>query len=146
MDYLSKLPERLNDLMLEQELNAPTLSAKTGLSSSAIRSWVRGARLPTLESVIRLADYFQCSLDYITGKEEKFEIVLARPLPSLYERIRSVMKSKGVSRYSVAHKTSIRDSHITNWSRGEIPTLESICILADYLNVSLDYLVGRTDY
>lgn len=146
MEYLSKLSERLKDLMLENELNATSLSAKVGLSAGAIRSWVRGDRLPTLESSIKLADYFKCSLDYLLGKEEKFEEVFPRTLPSLYERIREIMRIEGFTRYNIVHHTQIKDSYFTRWSKGDFPTLESFCALADYLKVSLDYLVGRTDY
>jgi transcriptional regulator with XRE-family HTH domain len=34
----------------------------------------------------------------------------------------------------------------SRWETGDrIPSIEILCILADYFNVSLDYLTGRTD-
>ncbi len=34
----------------------------------------------------------------------------------------------------------------SRWETGDrIPSIEIICVLADYFNVSLDYLTGRTD-
>lgn len=146
MVYLSKLSERLKDLMSEYELSSYSLSAKIEVSSGSIRAWARGAGLPSLESIIKLADFFCCSLDYLTGRTEKFEEVKPRSLPPFYERIRSVMENEGFTRYNITHHTSIKDSHFTGWSRHDIPTLDSICILADYMHVSLDYLIGRTDY
>lgn len=146
MEYLSKLSVRLKDLMSEREIKTECLSSEIGIVSSAIRAWLRGDKLPTLKNVISLADYFCCSLDYITGREEKFEEVHAHALPPLYERIRSIMKSEGITRYHITHHSSIKDSHFVNWAKGEIPSLPNLCILADCLHVTLDYLVGRTDY
>ena len=146
MEYLSKFSERLKDLMAEHELSSYSLSEKIGTWSGVVRTWARGVRLPNLENSIKLADYFCCSLDYLTGKEEKYEEVRPRPLPPLYEHIRSVMKREGFTRYKITHDSSVKDSHFTNWAKGEMPSLPTLCILADYMKVSLDYLVGRTDY
>lgn len=146
MEYLSKLSERLKDLMSEKEIKTESFASDMGIASSAIRAWLRGDKLPSMKNALFLADYFYCSLDYLTGKEDKFEEVHTRPLPPLYKRIRSIMKNVGVTRYNITHHSSIKDSHFVNWAKGGMPTLPSLCILADYLHVTLDYLVGRTDY
>ena len=148
MDYLSKLPERLKFLMLDHDnIKSDALGKMTGISGSTIRRFLRGENLPSLAMAVKLADFFECSLDFLAGEIEIDRKVTPRPLPPFYENLRKVMKERNITRYFLAHKTSdIRDSHFSNWTQGDQPKLISVCILAKHLKVSLDYLVGRTDY
>lgn len=34
---------------------------------------------------------------------------------------------------------------ISGWKRGHLPKIETLCLIADYFNVTTDYLLGRTD-
>lgn len=40
----------------------------------------------------------------------------------------------------------IRLSNYANWERKANPSIDDLILLADYYNVTLDYLTGRTDY
>ena len=43
-------------------------------------------------------------------------------------------------------KTGIEQSLISKYESGErVPTTENLQILADFYNVSVDYILGRTD-
>ena len=148
MEYLSKLSERLKFLMLDHDnIKSDALGKITEISGSTIRSLLRGEALPSLATAIKLADFFECSLDFLAGKVEIDRKVTPRPLPPFYENLRKVMKERNITRYYLTHKTSdIRDSHFSNWIQGEQPKLITVCTLSKHLDVSLDYLVGRTDY
>lgn len=148
MEYLSKLPERLKFLMLDREdIKSDALGKAIGVCGSTIRCFLRGKNLPSLATAVKLADFFECSLDFLAGKIEIDRKVTPRPLPPFYENLRKVMKERNITRYFLTHKTrEIRDSHFSNWIQGDQPKLITVCILAKHLDVSLDYLVGRTDY
>ena len=47
------------------------VSQLCGLPSDAVRRYERGESIPTIESLIRLANYYEVSLDYLTGRENK---------------------------------------------------------------------------
>ena len=146
MGNLSNLSERLKELMEERGLRSEKLSKESGIAGSSIRSWLRGASVPTFQSAVKLADYFRCSLDFLVGKTENYEEVAPRAIPPFYPRLRKIMKEVGVTRFQITKETAIKDAFFTNWSHGEMPLLVTLCTLAEYLNVSLDYLTGRTDY
>ena len=146
MEILSKLPERLEELMEERELRSETLAKEAGIAGSSIRSWLRGTSVPSFESAVKLADFFGCSLDFLAGRSEDCGNIAPKPLPPFYPRLRAIMAEAGMTRFRIAKETQIKDAFFTNWARGEKPLLVTLCALADYLNVSIDYLVGRTEY
>ena len=147
MSNLALFPERLRELMFDNgQMTAYALAEKIGVHFTTVNLWLRGEGLISLANAVKLADLFSCSLDYLAGISEVDSKVTARPLEPFYTRLRSVMKSCGVTRYRIAKETEFKDVYFTKWSRGGMPMLYTACKLAQYLHVSLDYLVGRTDY
>lgn len=57
-----------------------------------------------------------------------------------------LLQDRKMSAYQVSKDTGISESLISNWKSGrQLPKYDSLIILADYFNVSGDYLLGRTD-
>lgn len=55
-------------------------------------------------------------------------------------------QSRGVTMYELSQKTNIPQSLLSNYKNGKKkPALENIIKLADFFDVSTDYLLGRTD-
>lgn len=55
------------------------------------------------------------------------------------------IQEKGLSLYKVSKETKIPKSIVYEWASGERePISEYVKILADYLDCSVDYLLGRT--
>ena len=67
MDILSKLSERLKELMDEAEINTQSLSKEIAVDQSAIARVLRAARMPSLKTLVAFADFFHCSTDYLLG-------------------------------------------------------------------------------
>lgn len=53
--------------------------------------------------------------------------------------------SKGIKPNPLAKELNIASGSMTSWKNGKIPNGETLLKLADYLNVSIDYLLGRTN-
>lgn len=70
MANLNNLFIRINDL----GINAKTLSENTGISTGNISDWKSGRSMPTAKKLISLADYLNCSIDYLLGRTNKPEI------------------------------------------------------------------------
>ncbi len=147
MENLSNFPERLRELMFDRgDMKSEALGKAIGVHGTNVRAWLNGTSLISLEHAIQLADFFSCNLDYLAGRGERDETVVPRPLPPFYDSLRGVMAEKGVSRYQIVRDTEIHDVYFTRWKKGAKPDLITAVILADYLQVSLDRLIGRTDY
>lgn len=61
-------------------------------------------------------------------------------------RIRELRKSKKLTQRELGELIGSKKSVINNWElRGSIPHASILCQLADYFDVSVDYLLGQTD-
>ena len=66
------LVDRILTLMNENGVNAVTLTSDLCLANSSVTDWKRGKSKPGTETIIKLADYFNVSTDWIlTGKEPR---------------------------------------------------------------------------
>ncbi|PWL41360.1 MAG: XRE family transcriptional regulator [Clostridiales bacterium] len=63
-------------------------------------------------------------------------------LNNLFVRI----ADRGINAKKVSYETGISTGNISDWKSGRsMPTASKLVILADYLDCSVDYLLGRTD-
>lgn len=67
---MNKFAERLKELRTEQGLSQQQLAKECGLTQSGIGLWELNKRVPNLDAVIILADYFKVSIDYLVGRED----------------------------------------------------------------------------
>lgn len=61
-----------------------------------------------------------------------------------YDRVRELAKSKGLSLNDVEEKIGLKKNALYAWNRNT-PSGDNLSKVADYFNVSVDYLLGRTD-
>lgn len=61
-------------------------------------------------------------------------------------RLLACRKEKGLSQKTLAEILGVSDAAVTMMEKSKrAPSFEVLCTLADYFDVSLDYLVGRSD-
>lgn len=61
-------------------------------------------------------------------------------------RIQKLRKDKGLSQLELAKAINVHQTAISQWETEKTnPDMTTIQILADYFNVTVDYLLGRTD-
>ncbi|SDD85921.1 helix-turn-helix domain-containing protein [Sporomusa acidovorans] len=63
--------ERLKALRLSQNLTLEQLANELDLVKQTIGNWEKGIRIPSLETSIALAEYFNVSLDYLVGLSDE---------------------------------------------------------------------------
>lgn len=62
-----------------------------------------------------------------------------------WDNFYNLCKKNGVTPAIVVRQLDIAGGMTTKWKNGAIPNGEMLLKLADYFNVSTDYLLGRTD-
>ena len=61
-------------------------------------------------------------------------------------RLKELRKSKGITQSSLQMQTGIEQALISKFESGErIPPTETLILFADFYNVSIDYILCRTD-
>lgn len=62
--------QRILELIQENGLNQSDLAKIIGCSTGNISDWKRGKVKPSLDALIKVADYFHVSVDYLTGRSD----------------------------------------------------------------------------
>lgn len=67
---MNEFPERLRRLREERRpvRSMSTVSELCGLPRGALRRYERGEAIPSMTALVALADYYEVSLDYLTGR------------------------------------------------------------------------------
>lgn len=70
MDYtmdFEKFRKNLATLLESRGLSAKDLASETEMAATTIHRYLSASRTPDLPNLMRLADYFEVSLDWLTG-------------------------------------------------------------------------------
>lgn len=74
MTIFEHLGERLKLLRKQQKQTIATVSQATGIAIPSYKKYEAGKSNPTLSKLYALAEYFNVSLDYLTGRTSKQKI------------------------------------------------------------------------
>lgn len=141
---LTKFAERLKDLVDESQLTATEIGEKLGLGNSAISHYMTGRYMPNLQTTIKLADYFNCSIDYLLGITDDNSDKNFKSCPPFGKRFDAICKEKGITRYKLKNLANISETTMRYWVNGKtLPSVPCIALVADKLNCTIDYLLGR---
>lgn len=62
------------------------------------------------------------------------------------KRLKELRKKTGYTQKEMAQELNITQASYSNWERNKKkPTQEKLTVIADFFNVSTDYLLGQTD-
>ncbi len=67
---MENFSERIKNLREERGLSQEALGAVIGVKRFSIYTYEKGRACPDMKGLIALADYFDVSLDYLTGRTD----------------------------------------------------------------------------
>lgn len=71
------LPDRLKEMRAKYGFSQRAVADRLHVSSSVVAGYEQGNRTPSTEVLLRLADIYQCSTDYLLCRErDKHQIIL----------------------------------------------------------------------
>ena len=65
-----KFTDRLQELKKQKNVMQKTVADEVGVSLRAYQYYETGTNEPTLSVLVRIADYFDVSLDYLVGRSD----------------------------------------------------------------------------
>ena len=73
---MSTFGKRLRKLREEKELTIREFAAKFGVGKTTISNWETDNRFPGQDKLIKIADYFDVSLDYLLCRTDNKEVII----------------------------------------------------------------------
>ncbi len=141
-----KFQNRIKQIIEEQDCDKKDFPKFVGVSKDVIIRATKYGIIPSLKSLIKIADKVKVSIPYLLGETDNDEFYLSEQPASFHVRLEQLADERGEKYSSISNKMPFAYNSIYEWMRtGCLPSLDYIKPLAEYLDVSIDYLLGRTD-
>ena len=86
--------EIFNSLCNEHNIKPNTVAKEIGIPSGSVTDWKKG-RIPRDGTLIKIADYFNVSIDYLLGRDQKEKSATEeKPLPDILYRYNELSEEK----------------------------------------------------
>ena len=150
MDFLSKISElfplRLKELLNEVETSPATLAKNLNIEQSVLSKFLLGDRLPSANTLVLLADFFNITTDYLLGLSDNLDDRKFKRRPPFNEQFNYLLTNFNKTKYRLGKDAKFTEETLTRWKKGQYePTVESLVRLAKYFNCSVDFVLGRED-
>jgi len=159
-EIMSKFPEntqfrtsadfckRLKQIMDDNDcLSSKQFAELVGVSVPVISKAVNFGIIPSLRTLIKIADCLELSLKYLLGIDDKNEFIPASSHTSFYIRLEELTTEKNLNYGQLASKMDFPRTYIYEWIKeNTLPSVDYVLEMSDYFKVTPDYLLGRTDY
>ncbi|MBS6583281.1 MAG: helix-turn-helix domain-containing protein [Subdoligranulum sp.] len=148
MEITKAFSLRINELIDETGLSLENLSRAAGVSVFTLfhLKGQSNPKLPSTKVLLKLADYFKCSLSFMLGQEECNSLPSPKTeLPAFSDRLRELIEAKEL-KFFLMKKSGLKKDFpsMYNWLSGKyIPNVYNLVRLAKLLDCSVDYLLGR---
>lgn len=133
---------RLIALRKEHHLTQSDFANLLNVSQAAVGNWELGKREPDLETLSRIADYFQVSVDYLLGRSNDPAPEQKGPLlPTLAMNLRYYRLASHLSTSQAAKLADVPAGTWLSWEQGKaLPSDEELARAAEVIGVSVSDL------
>lgn len=135
-----KIAEQRKKLGLSQE----ELAEKLNISQKSISKYELGNRKPQYKVLVRMAEYFGVTTDYLLGVTDSTENEPESSVTRKFgNRLRELRVSEGITQFQMAVILDTSKSNISKYEAGTVePGMEKINEIARFFKVTTDYLFG----
>ena len=142
-----KMKRRLNEIIFDSDMTKTEFAKKAGLGKETLSYATVYGIVPSVPTLIKIADFAERSIPYILGETDDESFYPSVKNETFHTRLAALAEENNVKFSQISAKTSFAKNSIYEWNRRKcLPTLGYLYELADYFGVSVDYLLGRTDY
>lgn len=143
MNFLTNFAERLKELMDEKDLSVNDISEKINLDDSTIYKYLNCKKFPSVETAIKLAETFQCSVEYLLGRTDNGNERKLKKRPPFTKQLKFLLEHFEKTKYALYTYGKVRQFAVQNWAKGIYePNLDSVIKMADYFECTVDFVLG----
>lgn len=140
----------IKNTLEEHKIGRKALAQLSGIAYSTIHDFASGHKHnPSLESIIKLADTFNDSVDKVLGNSPKINSVTKISNAEAKQNLRSFLKNhltkNNISPIKLAREIGFSSGAISDFTQGKKSSLGAAIILklSHHLNISIDEMIGR---
>ena len=130
--------DRIKSLAQNKGISVSKLLSDCELNKNAIFTMQSNGYYPRAEALIKIADYLDCSVDYLLGRIDIPNVCKTANI------IRVLCKRKGVELADMLKEYDLPPALIYDMENAnKIPPMYVLNSLAEYFDVTVDYLLGK---
>ena len=89
---ISTLNENIKKLRISKGLNQVEFAKKLGVTKQCVSNWENDNVIPSIEMLVKMADFFGASTDYLLGRTEKRTIEVSKLTEQQINSITTIVK------------------------------------------------------
>ncbi len=140
--------ERFIDLTNDIDEKSKEKKADTvGINHTTFSRAYNYGIIPKTPTLIHIADYFNISIEYLLAYTDDEYFEKSKQPKSFLERLEELRTEHGIKTiYELSQAVLIHRNNIAQWYKINcLPLIDDLATIARYFEVSIDYLLGRTD-
>ena len=139
--------KRIHDLRIDNDLRQKDIALMLNVNVNTYPHWESGMYEIPIDMVDRLTKIYNCSLDYLTGLSNVRDSFTKKYNPEeIYIRLKKLRKSLNLSQIEIGNILGFGQMNYSRYERGIILIpFSKLYLIAKNFNISLDYLIGKTD-
>lgn len=139
---MNEFQERLHELLIESNLSRLQLANFLGISSTTINGYFNKNYYPQIDIAFKMADYFDCSLDYLFGLSDVVENNNSNT-KCFFDNFEFLINENRLPIARALREMHMGEYNYYRWKQGKFPKTNNLIEIAKYFEVGMDYLVGR---
>lgn len=137
--------ERLQQLRKSKKISQQQLADDLHINRGTYAHYEINKRQPDYDILIKIADYFHVSVDYLLGNQKPISALALSKTTSVFgHMLQQLRKNKKSSQTVLSKELGVAQSTVGMWESGKRePDYDTLIRIAKYFHVSVDYLLGN---
>lgn len=130
---------RIKELRIQNNISQKDLAETIGVAPNTLSQYETGKREPDNSTLIKLAQYFGVTVDYLLKNETPSEVP-----PNFPARLKYLREQKGETQEQLAEAMGYNLEDIDAWENGTLEAdFKTKVQLASHFNSTMDFLTGN---
>lgn len=139
--------KRIQDLRVDNDLRQKDISMMLNANINTYPHWESGMYEMPIEMIDKLSKFYNCTVDYLTGlSNEKGGFTKKFNTEEIFIRLKRLRKENHLSQTEIGNILGFGQMNYSRYERGQVLIpFSKLYLVAKKFNISLDYLMGKTD-